>query len=261
MIWASLLVAAITPSRVHLIDAYPRSAPHNFLVRGNNPITDRVFNLSSIIEVIDGQLAKECRLRLPGRYRFVDISLENPSDPGYFAERDYWRKHSDDGSLLSWPTLGSVLEVKHTPASLRQQLVSKGSWAIQGASDHLPERLARAHELLQNTSGPPTIFYAHCNAGCDRTGEWIGAYALSYLGYNITTAYGEACRQCGRCPNYYATQALSWWCLTLKAEGRTGLGDCMDFAGCRFLGDCDAHSPTPLVDDCPHVERPQIPPS
>ena len=34
-----------------------------------------------------------------------------------------------------------------------------------------------------------------------------------------TKAYGEACKQCGRCPNYYATQAIGWWCLTMQARG------------------------------------------
>ena len=83
----------------------------------------------------------------------------------------------------------------------------------------------------------PTVMYVHCSAGCDRTGEFIGAYAMRYLGYNVTTAMGEACRQCGRCPNYFSSSALGWWCLTEK-QNRTDVGDCLDFAGCTLFKDC-----------------------
>jgi|EP00966_Prymnesium_polylepis_P283578 hypothetical protein len=104
--------------------------------------------------------------------------------------------------------------------------------------------------MLDNASSP-TVLYAHCNAGCDRTGEFIAAYGMTHLGYNVTTAYGEACRQCGRCPNYYSTSAIGWWCLTLQREGHTDLGDCLAFAGCKFLGDCEAHNATLALHPCP----------
>ena len=40
--------------------------------------------------------------------------------------------------------------------------------------------------------------------------------------------------------------------------GRTDLGNCLDFEGCTFLGDCDAHGPTPLADACPRAARPAL---
>ena len=73
--------------------------------------------------------------------------------------------------------------------------------------------------------------------------EFIASYALTYLGYNVTTAYGEACKQCGRCPNYFSSSALGWWCLTEK-QNRSDVGDCLDFAGCTLFKDCHAHGPT-----------------
>ena len=38
---------AVDPNRVHLVDAYPRGNPHNFLFRGNNPVTDSKFDLDA----------------------------------------------------------------------------------------------------------------------------------------------------------------------------------------------------------------------
>jgi hypothetical protein len=76
---------------------------------------------------------------------------------------------------------------------------------------------------------------------------------MSFLGYNATTAMGEACRQCGRCPNFFSTTSLMWWCLTLEDGGQhQSLGDCLDMAGCTYLGDCDAHNPTHPANACPH---------
>lgn len=105
---------------------------------------------------------------------------------------------------------------------------------------------------------------------------------MSYLGYNVSTAMAEAgiagntslfslcCldplltlglapsllrrqaeRQCGRCPNFYASESIGWWCLTLQAQGRTDVGDCLDAFGCKYLGDCNVHGGTPLADACP----------
>ena len=132
-----------------------------------------------------------------------------------------------------------------------------GHTAVQGHADYLASRLEQTRALLANTSGPPTVLFAHCNAGCDRTGEFIAAYALSVLRYNVTTAYAEACAQCGRCPNYYATQAIGWWCLTVQEQGGQHVGDCLDFASCKLLGDCDALHPTPLADPCPRGQQPK----
>ncbi len=241
---------AVDPNRVHLVDAYPRGNPHNFLFRGNNPVTDSKFDLDALMAILRQKALTACNATLPTTFRFIDLDLENPTDPGYFVERQYWADHPEQGEVISWPILGTLTDVKH-PVRPRDELIQNGSWAIQGDADHLPQRLAATRTLLLNTTGPMKVLYAHCNAGCDRTGEFVGAYAMSHLGYNITTAMGEACKQCGRCPNFFATESLGWWCLTLQAEGRTDVGDCLNAFGCKYAGDCDAHSPTPLADDCP----------
>ena len=254
MLLASMLAAlpsGLDPARVHLVDVHPRGeSPHNFLFRGNNPVTDGHFNLTALVDAMRAAAASECATLLPEAFLLVDLDLENPSDPGFLAELRYWRAHKDQGYALSWPIYGSALDVSKTP--FEKRLVTKGTWAIDGHADYLPERLAATRALLLNESAAlPIVLYTHCNAGCDRTGEFIGAYAMSYLGYNVTTAMGEACRQCGRCPNFYATQSLSWWCLTLEQRGHAGLGDCRRIATCRYLKDCNASHPTHPASPCP----------
>jgi len=250
------LIGTIDQKRVHLIDSYPRSQPHNFIFRGNNPTTtaskSTIFDYDGLVAAVKTAAANECSVTLPESFRVVDVDLENLSDPGYLQELQYWKDHPEQGEALKWTQLGTVLDVKAVPRT--EPWVRNGSWAIQGDADHLPERLTALHAMLTNTTGPPTVFYVHCNAGCDRTGEFIGAYAMSYLGYNITTAMGEAQRQCGRTPNFFATESLGWWCLTLKDEGRTDVGDCLNAFGCQYLKDCDAHGPTPLAHPCPRAQ-------
>lgn len=280
------LFGTIDQSRVHLIDAYPRgTGAHNFIFRGNNPTTTvngtTVFDYDTLVSSMRLAANKECNVTLPSTFRIVDVDLENLSDPGYFVEHQYWKKNPDKGEVLQWTTLGSALDVKVTPN--RDSWVKNGTWAIQGKADQLPERLATLHAALLNATDPPTVFFVHCNAGCDRTGEFIGAYAMSYLKYNITTAMGEASKQCGRTPNFFASESLGWWCLTLTAQGRTDMGNCLDAFGvraapdpstcgssppltasltlvgrvsrpqCKYLGDCDTHGATPLADACPRA--------
>lgn len=264
VILSASIMNHLTPARVHLVDAYPRGNPTNFLFRGNNPTDEhavdgkmsrRTFNLTNLLDTARGKAGSECSITLPNETKVFDLDLENPTDPGFFAEVLFWKEHSSLGQVGTpslpgtWETLGSVLEPKYCPS--RDAFVRNGSWAIQGHADHLEARLNATRALLEDTSGPPKLLYAHCNAGCDRTGEFIAAYAMTFLKYNVTTAYGEACKQCGRCPNYYATTSIGWWCLTLQARGRRDLGDCLEFAGCKFLGDCHPHNGTALADDCP----------
>eukprot|EP00466_Bigelowiella_natans_P006244 jgi/Bigna1/140900/aug1.59_g15608 len=217
----------IDPKRVHLVDMFPRqslnASPNivrNYIFRGNNPVEDGQFAFDKLLDTVRASASTECGVTLPEKFRVVDIDLENLSDPGQKTELDFWKNHPELGEVFSWPTLGTILDVKHTP--FEKEVVS-------------------------------TVFYVHCNAGCDRTGEFIGSYMMSYLGYNATTAMGEDCRQCGRCPNFYATNAMGFWCLTLQErKERTNLGNCKDFAGCKYLGDCNAHNPTHPANPCPH---------
>ena len=230
---------SVTPSRVHLIDAHPRGAPTNFLFRGNNPVTNGTFNFTGLLSVLRAKAAGECGVMLPDSVRFDDRDLENPTDPGFGAERAFWRQHPELGSLEPWPTLGSVLEVKRTPAPRRQELVANGSWAVQGHADYLASRLEQTRALLANTSGPPTVLFAHCNAGCDRTGEVVGSYRLKFHPMiNVTQMYALDVAECGRPPNYWSTMALEWFCIYMQENGRGDLTGCTDFAKCKFAGKC-----------------------
>lgn len=50
---------------------------------------------------------------------------------------------------------------------------------------------------------------------------------MSYLGLNVTGAYALDTADCGRAPDYWATNAIAWYCLTLEMQGGAQLGDCL----------------------------------
>ena len=81
-------IVALTPSRVHLVDA--NASTSTFLFRGNNPVDGGAFNLTGLDAAMRAAAA-DCAVSLPSSYKLVDLDLENPTDPGYFAELGYWR--------------------------------------------------------------------------------------------------------------------------------------------------------------------------
>ena len=163
----------LDPHRVHLVDAYPPGQPVNFLFRGNNPTTTNgshsTFNLTALVSALALSARTECSTSLPEGFTLYDLDLENPTDPGYYAEKSYWHAHASLGQLGTpslpgvWTTLGSVLEPKHTPA--RDVLVRDGKWALQGHADHLAARLNATRALMLDTNGGPKVLFTHCNAG------------------------------------------------------------------------------------------------
>jgi protein-tyrosine phosphatase len=44
--------------------------------------------------------------------------------------------------------------------------------------DHLPERVKAIRAMLTADYNSSVAVYVHCTAGCDRTGEVMGAYML-----------------------------------------------------------------------------------
>lgn len=54
--------------------------------------------------------------------------------------------------------------------------------------------------------------YVHCDGGCDRTGEMIGAYRPRYMNDAWSQVWGD--QPCGRplgCDNYRALQWYAFW--------------------------------------------------
>jgi hypothetical protein len=96
-----------------------------------------------------------------------------------------------------------------------------GGGQIGIPSDYLSSRVRAVREFLQGPSPPaargkPLVLYAHCAAGCDRTGEFIAAYSMTYLGWNFTRSIDHSRSICGgNPPVYWNMLAAQWYCASL----------------------------------------------
>jgi hypothetical protein len=176
-----------------------------------------------------------------------DVSLDNDLNKGFAQEKEFWHApgSAQYGSFTNWP-LGTagVLPPSSYSEAKRRELLNSTVWKV----DQLPSRIDELHQMLVRPSpqlGRSTATLVHCTAGCDRTGEVIGAYRMvygglgsngAYLGRATTTQmYALDTSECGRSPNYWSTSALEWWCFELLYNRNIGSGNCTGFASCEPL--------------------------
>ena len=249
---------ALTPTtliydRVHCV-AHDVSGSGNFLFRSNMPLAYNAtgvalpedFGYADLSDAVRSRAAEECGADIAGDFFLVEVTLNNALDDsqGLVAVRAWHSTPANmaKGRLVEWPigTAGIVPPVA-VPASMRPT-VAAGMWEV----DQLPARVQQLNELLSLdrpnwAAGLPLVIVVHCSAGCDRTGEMIGAwrlsaYAAGWMDAQLSAAdmYALDVSECTRAPNYYSTHALEWYCLWLQEDqGVGGLGDCLGFASCE----------------------------
>ena len=247
--------AGLDPNRVHLVDHNPGSG--NFLFRGNMPTNDTGFAYDQLFGLM-AERAGNASLTLPANAYMHVISLNNIADGKDFSHEKAWWKQSSSaqlGELTLWPLgLAGILPPKSfSDGEKKRQMASENASNSVWKVDNIPSHVRTLNVLMeqQGPSARPRIIYVHCTAGCDRTGELIGAYRLTngLDGHNIVDTYAhDACEPApagkygdGRFPNYYSTSALSWYCLYDAYYGRpnaSALAGCETFYSCKPLGDC-----------------------
>lgn len=110
-----------------------------------------------------------------------------------------------------------------SPAPRPQLMATKLVWAV----DQLPSRTLEMRSMLTEDHGRPVAFYVHCEAGCDRTGEFSGAYRIENLGMTVQQAWDLNVEECGRPPNAFSKGALEWFCAYAQYSfPERAIGDC-----------------------------------
>jgi hypothetical protein len=217
---------------LRFIDSVPNANPrlsNNLLFRGGMPVDGEVFDRVGLNGAFHRVYPKTPQL---GDYYLVDISLVYDGDAGLAVERRYFNQpdNANIGQLVWWPTYGSVRCYYKTDAAEQDRLV-------RTFDEWLPDTLIRRTETLRymletawtpgpspfnpGYNNPPYVFYVHCDGGCDRTSEIIGAYRLRYQGYNWLQMNQELpCRRpdpssvpAMGCNNY---RALQWYAIWLN---------------------------------------------
>jgi len=217
---ASSAVASATLDfkRVHFID----KGPTNFLFRGNMPTNSTGFAYDELLEFMKNRSLTEGNTTLPDGVQMAIISLNNDFDGKDFKEeREFWahEEHKELGNLTQWPIgVAGVLPPSAFPVDERDWMANEsnpdGVWVI----DQVPARVREIREILMTPSEPPVAMYVHCTAGCDRTGEMIGAYIIEHLAQNVTIMYDQDTKECGRSPDYFSTAVSDGCCCCYCAK-------------------------------------------
>ena len=224
----------------------------NFLFRGgetltNDPYTgDPAFDYAGLAAAI-ASAPNLPPTPLPSTYYMVVINLEHPNErKNLTSEISFFAYNTDKGQLHLWDTNGTAQCYFQTdPAEQAARVATLGEWL----PDPLIWRVATIRKWLEDPStlptpqpgGAPILIYVHCDGGCDRTSEMIGAYRLRYMPASWTmqdawsNMYNEhPCTDPMGCDNYRAVQWYAFW-LNQQVPGfdLTGIG--VD-GGCNNAG-------------------------
>ena len=250
-------------SRVHVVDRINSlNGGTNYFVRGNQPSAK---NSSGEWSIDYDEWMSYIRTRaneydLNGttvkpnhpfpannsRVFIVDVSLEVFFNSGYEAEPEFFKANPDKGRFMNWVLVGAVVwPTSYTPAQQNSMIQDGKVWEV----DQLPTRIKTFRDMLRQD--PPAgydtvVYYVHCQAGCDRTGEFVGAYRMTYDFPDVASPaplirdiYNENCAECGRCPNYFSSGAQGWYCLTMNLLNRTNPAtDCTTAYKCDLFKSC-----------------------
>lgn len=224
-------------ANVHYMD----SVGSNFLFRGGLPQTGNppAFNYNGLKQAIMNA-GKRAGVKVPSSFYIIDVNflnIENPKDARWIAvEQKFFQTNPTFGRIQVWGMNGIGLHINDP------RLAANRLYLARNLDSWLNDRLARRVEILRGwLEGPafvngntklPVVIYMHCAAGCDRTGEFSGAYYLRYLhkSWEEVNAINRSMCKHNRpfgCKNYRAVQ---WYCLWLNLERGFTLNWWKDFA-------------------------------
>lgn len=239
--------ASWNDTAVRLVD-FNRTA-NTFLFRSAVPRSPKGgFALSELVAAFSKQLEDELNVYVNAGPILIDINFLDPAKPleanDIDEERRWFAADRERGEFHNWPLYGVDSEEfqrdctscfsqdpTELPEPKRRSAAGRfGEWTHR---EQLTTRLEQAHALVhaqKTASARPVFIFGHCECGCDRTGEFFGAYAMRFNGASFSTAMidnlaiveGQRHRMMLH-PNY---QALLWYCWHLRYSARAELDDC-----------------------------------
>eukprot|EP00008_Paramoeba_atlantica_P005113 CAMPEP_0201483168 /NCGR_PEP_ID=MMETSP0151_2-20130828/7387_1 /ASSEMBLY_ACC=CAM_ASM_000257 /TAXON_ID=200890 /ORGANISM="Paramoeba atlantica, Strain 621/1 / CCAP 1560/9" /LENGTH=234 /DNA_ID=CAMNT_0047866179 /DNA_START=130 /DNA_END=834 /DNA_ORIENTATION=+ len=200
------------PNRVHFIDKTPDSSNiSNSLFRGNEPTENHRFAYDDLVKRLREVAVEEGHFVLPEKFFLVDVCLLDEEEWSRKVEEDFFKNNPDLGKVVWRPTIGQVLPPEHFAPPERKQM----SENLTFDEDHLINRIPELHESLFTDYGMPTVFYVHCEAGVDRTGEVSGSYYIRWLGWSWEQALDYDNSVIDRDMETLSRNAMQWYCYHL----------------------------------------------
>jgi hypothetical protein len=216
-------------SRVHFID----NVGDNLLFRSNMPLITvngtLEFAYANLTSYMKQRAASEGGVAFPSSFYLQILSFDNILEiTDIQVEIDFFDANPTLGNITFWPLVGQLLPPSMVDNATEQYYIHNET-ALWGV-DLLPTRLQAIHSLLETTPSLPLVILIHCEAGCDRTGEFSAAYYMKWLNMNVTAAWNLDVSDCGRDPEFMSKNAIQWYCLTYEYEtGSDKAGNCVNW--------------------------------
>lgn len=206
---------------VHYVDCIGS----NFLFRGGLPQTGKplVFNYKGLQRAIM-EAGKKAGVEVPSAYYLIDVNLlniEKPTDAALISvEYQFFKSQPYLGQIQIWGMVGTKLSPTDS------LLLSCRDYLARNLDQWLADRLVTRVELLrkwltgESKNPKPIVIYVHCVAGCDRTGELIGAYYLRYLRKSWEEMNALNRSMCPRNRHFGSKhyRAIQWYALWLNLK-------------------------------------------
>lgn len=214
----------------------------NFLFRGPEPASidpntgKKCFDYCGLVEAIRTAALPPWLQRPQGflydppQYFLVVVNLLHPDETDKIsAEIDFCQENPAQARVHLWDTNGTAECYFRTAPRERDHLVTT---LDQWLPDPLIWRTAMIRNWLEQTANPlPIVIYVHCDGGCDRTAQMIGAYRLRYMANSWAEVMkDQPCNRPLGCDNYRALQWYAFWLNATQGFSLSGIG--VDDGGC-----------------------------
>jgi len=230
----------IVASRVNLVDHYTEGENNNFLFRGSDPVLrSNEFAYDELVSLMKVAAERE-GVTLPDDFYLIDVSLLFVERADLSVERKYFKQNPTQGEFVNYPVFGHVggnrfERVIHIADKSTNFLAQFLAYPIFGRLERIFKTVETAEQDLTNLDikavtglrgfltqkrEKPTVIYVHCVAGCDRTGEIVGAYRMQYKNQEIQAVFDKNTQECGRDENVFSVDSLQAYCRYL------GRGNC-----------------------------------
>ena len=204
-----------------------RSTTQHYLFRGNFPGDSHSFSYDLLMEYVRSRAQGEAGITLPEKLRLVDISLLqdliNRSE--LKIERDFFEKNAHVGRFVHWTVIGHPVNASSLSEGVRKKMaLYTPDWDLE---DKLVDRIDKLHSWVHTLSADnvPTVYYVHCSAGVDRTGEVSGSYYMRHLKWTWMKALQYDYQVGPRPINKWNQNAMNWYCWWMYYNGN-GPVDC-----------------------------------
>jgi len=213
----------LDPKKVVFMDISPpfNNNISNYLFRGNEPkilLNDTLVVAYDLLKTYMAASAKKSGFLLPDDFYLLDLKyVYTPADPfekpDIALEEAFFKQYPSYGEVQVEDIWGDAEDPNFLPSDeAEKKAVTLSQWQ----HDNLPVYIPALRQLLYTPTNRSLVIYAHCECGCDRTGEIAAAYVMAFqnVTYQKAIAWDRAIAGRPILPNHKF--AVEWYCYYLN---------------------------------------------